>query len=300
MGWSSGSARLGRPNALGQGHGLRGRPDPQLLGQPSAQDGVDLQRSGQVALCQVDAHEAPGGLLRERIQCQPVRERGFGRLQFEAVLLPGGESLTGGAARALPLLLLLLMPLVKGGFFGQPEAVEEGTAHQGQGVLNPGDQGGPLLLGGGRSGPPGRFPGAAAPRRGPVPAAPAGSGPAAPAPWSRWLCPAAGEASASRLRRRARALRRALRAVGRFAGGPQQGGQVTAGVHAPFDRQVEQQGFRPCARQSSGGVRHETLAAGRTRSGVLRPWHALRRGDNAGDNSWITGLTPFSTESLPC
>jgi hypothetical protein len=90
MGWSSDPARLGSPNTLGQDHGLRGRLDTQLLGQPCAQGGVDLARGGRVALRQVDAHETPGGLLRERIQRQPARERGFGRFQLEAFLLPGG------------------------------------------------------------------------------------------------------------------------------------------------------------------------------------------------------------------
>ena len=50
----------------------------------------------------------------------------------------------------LPLLLLLLDPLVKRGFLAQPEALEEGTAHQGESVLDLGDQGGALWLRRGR------------------------------------------------------------------------------------------------------------------------------------------------------
>jgi len=59
------------------------------------------------------------------------------------------------AVLALPwgLLLLLLMPLVKAGCLAQPEAVEEGTAPQGQGLLHLGDQGGALGLMRGRGEP---------------------------------------------------------------------------------------------------------------------------------------------------
>ena len=59
----------------------------------------------------------------------------------------------------LPLLLLLQDPLVKAGFLAQPEAIEERTTHQGEGVLPLGDQGGALLLGRDRREPLGLFPG---------------------------------------------------------------------------------------------------------------------------------------------
>src|SRR5260370_40370701 len=56
-------------------------------------------------------------------------------------------------------MLLLLVPRVKGGFLAQPEAVEERTAHQGEGVLDLGDQGGALRLSGDRGERLGFFPG---------------------------------------------------------------------------------------------------------------------------------------------
>src|SRR5260370_161174 len=67
----------------------------------------------------------------------------------------GGTSKKNGRRR-LPLALLQLHPLVKGGFLAQPEAVEERTAHQGEGML---DLGGALLLSGGRGECLGFFPG---------------------------------------------------------------------------------------------------------------------------------------------
>ena len=46
--------------------------------------------------------------------------------------------------------MLLLAPRVKGGVLPQPEAVEEGTAYQGEGALDEGGQSGMLLLRGER------------------------------------------------------------------------------------------------------------------------------------------------------
>jgi hypothetical protein len=60
-------------------------------------------------------------------------------------LLPGGEPIHQELQAHLPQPLLLLSPLVKGGVLPQPEAIEEGTAHQGQGALKLGDEGGALL-----------------------------------------------------------------------------------------------------------------------------------------------------------
>ena len=189
----------------------------------------------------MDAHEAPGGLLRERIQRQPARERGFGRLQLEAFLLPGGEPLQEELHAHLPLLLLLLMPLVKGCFLAQPEAVEEGTTHQGEGVLHRGDQGGALLLRGDRSEPLGRFPGALHhvevpfQRRLRVQAQQLLLLEQMAVPGRRGV----GQQAAQQGQGVAQGIARS----GGFTVGPQQGGQFTAGVHASFDRQVEQQGF---------------------------------------------------------
>ncbi len=59
----------------------------------------------------------------------------------------------------LPLLLLLQDPLVKGGVLPQPEAFEEGPAHQREGVLELGDQGSALLLKWDRGEPLGLLPG---------------------------------------------------------------------------------------------------------------------------------------------
>ncbi len=50
------------------------------------------------------------------------------------------------------------MPRVKGGFLAQPEAVQERTAHQGEGVLDLGDQGRALRLSGDRGECLGCFP----------------------------------------------------------------------------------------------------------------------------------------------
>ena len=50
---------------------------------------------------------------------------------------------------------MLLDPLVKRSFLAQPEALEEGAARQGEGVLHLGDQGGALLLRRERGEPPG-------------------------------------------------------------------------------------------------------------------------------------------------
>ena len=49
----------------------------------------------------------------------------------------------------------MLDPFVKRGVLAQPEAIEEGTAHQGEGVLHLGDQGTALRLRGERGDPPG-------------------------------------------------------------------------------------------------------------------------------------------------
>jgi len=60
--------------------------------------------------------------------------------------LPGGEPIQQQEQAHLPLALLLLAPRVKGGVLPQPEAIEEGATHQGNGALDEGDQSGIVLL----------------------------------------------------------------------------------------------------------------------------------------------------------
>ena len=101
----------------------------------------------------MDPHQAPGGLLRERLERQPAGEGDAGRLQLPGGLLPGGEPIEEELQAHLPVVVVLLDPLVKAGFLAQPEAVKEGTAHQGEGVLHLSDQRGALLLRGNRGVP---------------------------------------------------------------------------------------------------------------------------------------------------
>ena len=70
----------------------------------------------------------------------------MGLLQLSADLLPGREPIEEQLQAHLPVLLLLLVPHIKASFLAQPEAVEEGTTHQGEGLLELGDQGDALLL----------------------------------------------------------------------------------------------------------------------------------------------------------
>ncbi len=134
---------------LGQGDGLRRWLDLQLLGQPHPATGVDLQGAAQLALRQLHAHEAPIDLLGERIERQPAREGGHGLLMLPGSLVQGGEAIKEPVQAHLPVVLLLLVPFVKRGLLAQPEAVKEGTAHQGQSALEMRDQGCALLRGGG-------------------------------------------------------------------------------------------------------------------------------------------------------
>gem|GEM_PF-3859413 len=122
--------------------------DLQRLGQPCPTGGVDLQSGACLAQRQVHTHQAPVGLLRQRIERQPARERGARLLQLPIGLLPGGEPIAEQLQAHLPLALLQPHPLVKGSFLAQPEAVEERTARQGKRVLDLGDQGGALWLSG--------------------------------------------------------------------------------------------------------------------------------------------------------
>jgi hypothetical protein len=75
-----------------------------------------------------------------------VLEGGAGLLALAGFLLTGGEPIEEHLQAHLPLLLLLLVPPVKGRFLAQPETVEEGTAYQGEGVLQSGHHRGTLLL----------------------------------------------------------------------------------------------------------------------------------------------------------
>ena len=142
------AASLGSTNALSQGDGFRRGCDLQRLGQPCPTGGVDLQSGAGRDKRQVHTHQAPVGLLRQRIERQPSRERGARLLQLPIGLLPGGGPLAEQLQAHLPLALLQPHPLVKGSFLAQPEAVEERTARQGKRVLDLGDQGGALWLSG--------------------------------------------------------------------------------------------------------------------------------------------------------
>ena len=145
--------RCAGANLFRQGNGLRRGLDAQVLGQSGPQGGVDPACGAGVAQRQVDTHEAPAGLLRQRINGQPARERGARLLQLPAFLLPGREPIQEEVQAHLPLLLRLKHPLVKGGLLPQPEAVEERAAHQGERLLKLRGQGGALRLGGERGVP---------------------------------------------------------------------------------------------------------------------------------------------------
>jgi hypothetical protein len=72
-------------------------------------------------------------------------------------LVPAREAIQQELQAQLPLLLLLQNPLVKRGILAQPEAVEEGTTHQGEGVVPLGEQGRALRLSGKRGEQSGLF-----------------------------------------------------------------------------------------------------------------------------------------------
>ena len=233
----------GGANALRQSHRLCRRFNLQLLGQARPAGGVDLQGGGRVAQPQVDAHEAPVGLLRQRIEGQPARERGARLLQLPSGLLKGGEPLAEQLHAYLPLLLRGLHPLVKGGLLPQPEPVQERAAHQGESLLKLRNQGGALRLGGKRGEPLGRGVGLLHHRQVQLEGSP-------------WVqaelvtftdqmavhgrgSVGVGEQCAQQGNRVAQGR---ATIVGRTVG-PQEGRQLAAGVRAPFDRQVEQQGL---------------------------------------------------------
>jgi hypothetical protein len=233
-----------RANVVRQGEGVRRGLDLQLLGQARPAGGEDLQRSGRIPQRQIDPHEAARGLLLECIERQPAREGDAGLLQLEAFLLPGREPLEEELQAHLPLLLLLLVPLVKRGFLAQPEALEEGAAHQGQGVLELGDQAGALWLRRGRGEPLGRcvsllhhvqvqF------------------------QWSlrvqaeqlmrtvQMAVPARrGVVVSEQAAQQGQGIAQGRARIVGLAVGPQQGGELAAGMQTAFDRQVEQQGLR--------------------------------------------------------
>ncbi len=165
-------------------------------------------------------------------------------LQLPGGFLPGGEPLAEQLHAHLPLLPLLLDPLIKRSVLAQPEAVEERSAHQGQGLLHLGDQGGALLLRRGRGEALGCCGGLVHHRQ---------------VQLERCLRVQAdeltlteqvgvlsrsgvgvGEQAAQQgkgvAQGRARSMGLAVR--------PQQGGQFATGMHAAFDRQVDQQAQR--------------------------------------------------------
>ncbi|HEX6551157.1 MAG TPA: hypothetical protein VF026_00220, partial [Ktedonobacteraceae bacterium] len=159
-------------------------------------------------------------------------------------LVPGGEPIEEQVQAHLPLLLLQLHPLVKRSFLTQPEAVEEGAANEREGVLGLGDQRGAQLLGGQRGQPLDLAVGVL--HHGEV------------------QLEGGLRVQAKQFRRREQMGEPSRRGVGvseqgaqqrqgvaqgrasimGLTVGPQQGGELDAGMHAAFDGQVEQQGLR--------------------------------------------------------
>ncbi len=128
-----------------QGDRFRGGRDLLRLGQPRLEGCVHLYGRSRIALCQGHTHEPPVSLFCQRIKRYLTCECGSSRLPLSCSTLPGGEPIKQQQQTYLPLLLLLLAPCVKGGVLSQPEAIQEGAAHQGKGMLNLCDQGGVLL-----------------------------------------------------------------------------------------------------------------------------------------------------------
>ncbi len=189
------------------------------------------------------AHEASGGLLRERIEDQPARERGARLLQLEACLLPGREPLAEQLQAHLALLLLLEHPLVKGGLLPQPEAVQKRAAHQGERLLALGGQGGALRLGGQRGVPLGRSVGLLHH----VEVQLAGGVPVQADQVTLMAQMAVrGRGGVGVVEQAAQQHKGVAQGGARRGGrtiGPEEGRQFAARVHAPFDCQVEQQGL---------------------------------------------------------
>ncbi len=121
LGWGA-ALRYGRPDGgapaalrqgatvFRQGDRLRRGRDLQRLGQVRLEGGIDLQGGSRIPSCQGHAHEAPGGLFRQRIERHPPCEGGPGRLKLPGGFLPEGEPIQQQEQAHLPLALLLLAP----------------------------------------------------------------------------------------------------------------------------------------------------------------------------------------------
>ncbi len=161
-----------------------------------------------------------------------------------AGLLPGGEPIAEQLHAHLPLLLLLLDPLVKGGFLAQPEAVEEGTAHQGEGLLHLGDQGGTLGLRRGRGEALGRGVGLLHHHQVQLERHLRVQTDQISLTEQMGVLSRSGVGVGEQAAQQPKGIAQGPARIRRIAVGPQQGGELAAGMHAPFDRQVEQQGLR--------------------------------------------------------
>jgi hypothetical protein len=136
--------------------------------------------------------------------------------------------------------VLLLPPLIKTAVLPQPEAIEEGTTNQGEGLLDVSDQGGALFLRGGHRELLGLFEGQLH---------------HVEVPFQRSLRVQTEQLLFSKqMGRRVGVVEQAAQqGQGVAQGGsclmgstirPQQGSELAPWVHAPFDRQIEQQGLR--------------------------------------------------------
>jgi hypothetical protein len=187
------------------------------------------------------AHQAPVGLLLQRIKRQPAGEGGTGLLQLPASFLPGGEPIEEPLHAHLPLLLLLLMPRVKGGVLAQPEAVEEGTAYPGQGLLHLGDQGGALRFRGERGEALGRAVGLLHQRQVQLQRRLRVQTDQLPLTEQMGVLGRSGVGVGEQAAQQPNGIAQGPARIGGLTVRPEEGGQFAAGMHAAFDRQVEQQ-----------------------------------------------------------
>jgi len=164
-------------------------------------------------------------------------------LLLAAFLLPGREPIEEQLQAHLPLLPLLLDPLVKASFLAQPEAVKEGAAHQVEGLLDLGNQGGALRLRRGRGEPLGRCISllhhlqVQRERRLRVQAEEILFG-------EQMAGRSRGVGIGQQAAQQRDGIAQGLARLSWLAVGPQQSSELAARMHAPFDGQVEQQGLR--------------------------------------------------------
>ncbi len=196
------------------------------------------------------AHEAPAGLLGQRIEGQPARERGARLLQFPTGLLPGGEPLAEQGHAHLPLLLLLEHPLVEGELLSQPEAVQEGAAQQGERLLALGGQSGALRLGRERGEPLGLVVGLLHHVEIQLEGSLRVQAEQVTLMAQMAVRGSRGLGVVEQAAQQQKGVAQGGARSGGLTIGPEEGRQFAAGVHAPFDCQVEQQGL--CLAQGKG------------------------------------------------